>query len=256
MLPGRAAATRCARSSSTCAGARWSTTSGALRAKHARGLGLTVAVRRRQRHGQDDGGRDPRRRARPRSVPGRSRLGREQVDRRDREEPARDLRRGRSAAARSCCSTRPTRCSASAARSATATTATPTSRSATCCSRWRPIAASRSSPRTCSTRSTRRSCGGSASSSSSRSPTTPARAEHLARASSRRRRRVGDLDFDAARAAQRGRRRDPQHRDARAPFLAAEDATRVAGRHILAAARTEYAKLDKPLTPAETRGLS
>ena len=41
------------------------------------------------------------------------------------------------AAARSCSSTRPTRCSASAPRSRTATTATPTSRSTTCCSAWR-----------------------------------------------------------------------------------------------------------------------
>ena len=38
----------------------------------------------------------------------------EQVHRRDREEPARGLRRGRDGAARSCSSTRPTRCSASA----------------------------------------------------------------------------------------------------------------------------------------------
>jgi hypothetical protein len=40
-----------------------------------------------------------------------------------------------------------------------------------------------------------------------------------------------------------------------AAFLAADDAELVEPRHILAAARTEYAKLDKPLTPAETRGL-
>jgi SpoVK/Ycf46/Vps4 family AAA+-type ATPase len=41
-----------------------------------------------------------------------------------------------------------------------------------------------------------------------------------------------------------------------AAFLAAEDGGRIEGRHILAAARTEYAKLDKPLTTAETRGLA
>jgi ATP-dependent 26S proteasome regulatory subunit len=41
-----------------------------------------------------------------------------------------------------------------------------------------------------------------------------------------------------------------------AAFLAADDTELVETRHILAAARTEYAKLDKPLTPAETRGMS
>jgi ATPase family associated with various cellular activities (AAA) len=39
-----------------------------------------------------------------------------------------------------------------------------------------------------------------------------------------------------------------------AAFLAAGDSGRVEARHILSAARTEYAKLDKPLTAAETRG--
>jgi hypothetical protein len=39
-----------------------------------------------------------------------------------------------------------------------------------------------------------------------------------------------------------------------AAFLAADDSMRVDARHILAAARIEYAKLDKPLTAAETRG--
>ena len=64
----------------------------------------------------------------------------QQVHRRDREEPRRGVRRGASAPARSCSSTRPTRCSASAPRSRTRTTATRTSRSTTCCS------ASRRSP--------------------------------------------------------------------------------------------------------------
>jgi len=41
-----------------------------------------------------------------------------------------------------------------------------------------------------------------------------------------------------------------------AAFLAAGDGGRVEARHILSAARTEYAKLDKPLTAAETRGLA
>ena len=41
-----------------------------------------------------------------------------------------------------------------------------------------------------------------------------------------------------------------------AAFLAADDSRVVEGRHILAAARAEYAKLEKPLTAAETRGLT
>ncbi|HEX2746100.1 MAG TPA: ATP-binding protein [Streptosporangiaceae bacterium] len=41
-----------------------------------------------------------------------------------------------------------------------------------------------------------------------------------------------------------------------AAFLAADDSLLVEARHILAAARTEYAKIDKPLTAAETRGLA
>jgi hypothetical protein len=39
-----------------------------------------------------------------------------------------------------------------------------------------------------------------------------------------------------------------------AAFLAADAETSIAMRHVLEAARTEYAKLDKPLSPAETRG--
>lgn len=39
-----------------------------------------------------------------------------------------------------------------------------------------------------------------------------------------------------------------------AAFLAAEDGTAIEMRHLLAAARTEYQKMDKPLTAAETRG--
>jgi hypothetical protein len=37
-------------------------------------------------------------------------------------------------------------------------------------------------------------------------------------------------------------------------FLAAEDGTDIRIHHVLEAARTEYAKLEKPLTAAETRG--
>lgn len=39
-----------------------------------------------------------------------------------------------------------------------------------------------------------------------------------------------------------------------AAFFAADDGMIVGPRHIIAAARTEYSKLEKPLTPAETRG--
>ncbi len=41
-----------------------------------------------------------------------------------------------------------------------------------------------------------------------------------------------------------------------AAFLAADDSMAVEARHVLAAARAEYAKLEKPLTAAETRGLT
>jgi SpoVK/Ycf46/Vps4 family AAA+-type ATPase len=37
-------------------------------------------------------------------------------------------------------------------------------------------------------------------------------------------------------------------------FLAAHEGTAISMGHLLAAARTEYAKLDRPLSPAETRG--
>ena len=110
-----------------------------LRRRRARaGLGIGGAVRRRERHRQDHGRRGAGARTRAGPVPHRPRGGRQQVHRRDREEPARASSTPPRTAARSCCSTRPMRCSASAARSRTATTATPTSRSATCCSAWRP----------------------------------------------------------------------------------------------------------------------
>jgi hypothetical protein len=41
-----------------------------------------------------------------------------------------------------------------------------------------------------------------------------------------------------------------------AAYLAADDSRVVEARHILAAARTEYAKMERPLTPAEIRGLA
>ncbi|GLQ45828.1 ATPase [Dyella lipolytica] len=41
-----------------------------------------------------------------------------------------------------------------------------------------------------------------------------------------------------------------------AAFLAAEDSTSIGTQHILAASRAEYAKMEKPLTTAETRGWS
>lgn len=41
-----------------------------------------------------------------------------------------------------------------------------------------------------------------------------------------------------------------------AAFLAAEEGHSVEARHILNAARIEYAKLELPLTSAETRGLA
>ena len=41
-----------------------------------------------------------------------------------------------------------------------------------------------------------------------------------------------------------------------AAFLAADDSMRVEPRHLLAAAQTEYAKMERPLTAGEIRGLS
>ena len=53
------------------------------------------AVRRRERHGQDDGRRGHRQRSAPRPLPHRPLGGGQQVHRRDREEPAPAVRRGR-----------------------------------------------------------------------------------------------------------------------------------------------------------------
>ena len=112
-----------------------------LRRQVGAGAGHRRPVRRRQRHRQDDGRRGPGGRAAPGPLSDRPGRRGQQVYRRDREEPAPGLRRGGATAVRSCCSTRPTPSSASGVRSRTATTATPTSRSATCCSGWRPTAA-------------------------------------------------------------------------------------------------------------------
>ena len=141
----------CGRSPTRWRTARASTRTGDSRERMSRGLGISGAVRRRRAA--------PARRWPPRCSRSELRLdlyridlsaGREQVHRRDREEPAPRLRRGRGRRRDAASSTRPTRCSASAARSRTATTATPTSRSTTCSSAWRATAGSRSSRPTCS----------------------------------------------------------------------------------------------------------
>ena len=70
--------------------------------------GLVALFAGAVRHGQDDGRRGHRRRARPRSVQHRSVGDRQQVHRRDGEEPGADLRRGRRRATPCCSSTRRT----------------------------------------------------------------------------------------------------------------------------------------------------
>ena len=106
-----------------------------------RGLGHERAVLRRKRHRQDHGGRSAgQRTAGSISTASTCRPWSASTSAKPRRTCAASSTPPRTAA-RSCCSTRPTRCSASAARSRTATTATPTSRSATCCNAWRPIAA-------------------------------------------------------------------------------------------------------------------
>ena len=73
-------------------------------------------------------------------------------------------------------------------------------------------------------------------------------------ACSRRATPLGDLDF-AALAQLNVSGGVIRNIAIHAAFLAAEDSrARSEAMHILAAARTEYAKLDKPLTAAETRG--
>ena len=107
----------------------------AARRGHAR---RARAVHRPQRHRQDAGRADARRRARHGPLPRRPRGRRQQVHRRDREEPAPGVLPRRGARRRCCCSTRATRCSTRAPRSVAPTTATRTSRRTTCCSAWSP----------------------------------------------------------------------------------------------------------------------
>ena len=114
-------------------------------------------VRGRVRHRQDDGRPGDRRRARPGDLPRRPRdHGVASTSVRPRRTSTGSSAPPR-ARTRSCSSTRPTRCSASAPRSATRTTATRTSRSPTCCRRWRATRARSSSPRTSAATSTTRS---------------------------------------------------------------------------------------------------
>ena len=147
------------------------TRTGASPRAMSRGLGISVLFAGAERHGQDDGRRGARQRPAPGPLPHRPVRRRQQVHRRDGEEPARGCSTPPRTAARSCSSTRRTRCSASAARSRTATTATPTSRSTTCCSAWRRYRrpgdpGDQHEER----RWTRRSCAACASSVTSRSP--------------------------------------------------------------------------------------
>ena len=99
----------------------------------AQGSGIRALFAGASGYRQDDGRRRDRARSRARSLQDRSLGRRQQVHRRDREEPRSDLRAPRAAQTRSSSSTRPMPSSASAARSRTRTTATPTSRSPTCC---------------------------------------------------------------------------------------------------------------------------
>ena len=135
-----AGARRCARSSSTCAGARVVNHRWGFAGKHARGLGLTVLFAGASGTGKTMAAE---------ILAAELDLDLYRVDlaavvSKYIGETEKNLRAifdaAERRAARSCSSTRPTRCSASAARCATATTATPTSRSATCCSGWRPTA--------------------------------------------------------------------------------------------------------------------
>ena len=149
------------------------------------------AVRRPVRHRQDDGGRDHRPRAGSRPLQDRPVGRRQQVHRRDREEPRAHLRRGRERQ-RDPVLRRGRRAVRQAlARCATPTTATPTSRSPTCCRRWSSTKASRSWPPTCARTWTRRSSGGSASSSTSRSRTRSSGPRSGASSSRRGQPRVG-----------------------------------------------------------------
>ena len=163
----------------------------------------------------------------------RLRRGREQ-----RRHPA--LRRGR----------RPLR--QAAARSRTATTATPTSRSATCCSAWRPIAAWPSSPPTCAR--PRPAFLRRIRFVVSFPFPDAAPAPQIWRAGpSRLRRPPSDLDFaKLSRLNVAGG--NIRNIALNAAFLAADLDQPVRMEHLLAAARRECAKIDRPLTATETGG--
>ena len=89
---------------------------GIRRARQPRGLGISALFAGESGTGKTLAAEVIRQRARSRSVSHRSRQRRQQVHRRDGKESVAGVRRRRSTAARSCCSTRPTRSSASAAR--------------------------------------------------------------------------------------------------------------------------------------------
>ena len=163
------------------------------------------------------------------------------------------LRRGRGRAARSCSSTRPTRCSASAPRCATATTATPTSRSATCCSAWR------------------RYRGLAILTTNLKSALDTAFLRrirfvvHFPFPDAAQPRR--DLAARASRAATPTDELEPERLAQlnvagghirnialTAAFLAAARDEAVTMQHVLEGVRLEYGKLEKPLADAETRG--
>ena len=86
-------------------------------------------------------------------------------------------------------------------------------------------------------------------------PDAPAARGHLAAASSPPPRPSRASTSTQLAQLERRRRHDPQHRHARRVPRRRRRPGR-SRRHLLAAARTEYAKLDKPLSAAETRGLT
>ena len=93
-----------------------------------------------------------------RPLPHRPRRRRQQVHRRDREEPARGLRRGGRGVGAMLLFDEADALFGKRTEVSDATTATRTSQSTTCFSAWRSIAGSPSSRRTCATTSTPRSC--------------------------------------------------------------------------------------------------
>ncbi len=113
-----------------------------LRAQAGSRQGAERPLRRAARHRQDDGRGGDSHRPRPGAIQDRPIERGQQVHRRDREEPGKDIQRRARPPTLSSSSTRPTPSSASVARSRTATTATPTSRPATSCSAWKSTTAS------------------------------------------------------------------------------------------------------------------